>query len=119
MGMEDIKIKRELTETEFNDHFKDDKGVRNVSKDYTNEYGALLSDPRLFYSLGPLNHYDVYIKNGFPEIYEQIMEKSDKTTIIEIDKLVDLYNLALNEKKEDDMLDILKKINVLVLSVKE
>lgn len=121
MGMESIKQKRELSEEEFNDHFKDDKGVRNVSKDFANSFYVRPEKGNLsmLYSLGKTEHYAEYLKNSWPEISDQIIEKSNKKIIEEIDKFIDLYNSALEEKKDEEMLSNLKKIFDLVNSIRE
>lgn len=107
----------------LDDHFKYGKGETNISSDFTNSYSAnisMIKDEKMLMSLGPIDHYDVYIKTAWPDTYELIMERSDKETILKINKLIDEYNSALLEKNNNvDKLEILNKIKTLTYSLKK
>ncbi|MFA6524037.1 MAG: hypothetical protein WC264_00710 [Candidatus Paceibacterota bacterium] len=107
----------------LDEHFKTSNGHTNISPDFTNAYSmniSMIKDEKMLMSLGPIDHYDVYMKTAWPNMYELIMEKSNKETITKIDKLIDEYNSALLEKNNSvDKLEILNKIKTLTYSLKK
>ena len=122
MGIENKRNISSEEQKELDMHFKSAEGIRNVSSDFANAYAAqitMIKDLEMLNSLGIINHYDVYIKNTWLNMYELIMEKSNKETIVKIDKLIDEYNIVLMEKKNVDKLAILKKISDLVYSLRK
>jgi len=115
-----ISLKEQKT---LDEHFKTSNGyTKNISSDFANAYSiniSIIKDEKMLLSLGPINHYSVYIKTAWPDIYNLIMENSNPETITKIDKLIDEYNSALLEKKDANKLEILNKIKTLTYSLKK